>query len=129
MMDPISDLLARLHNAYLANKTVMVAPFSKMSQSIAEILVNEGYAEKVEIVGEIPKKAVQIELRYVHTQPAISGIKRLSRPGRRLYSVARDIPKTLGGYGITILSTSKGIMTGSQAKQSNLGGELICQVW
>lgn len=129
MTDLISDLLARLHNAYLAKKNFVEVPFSNMSSAISEILAKEGYVSKIEIVGELPKKTIKIELRYIHAQSAMSGVKRLSRPGRRLYTIAKDIPKTLGGYGITILSTSKGVMTGNQARQDNLGGELVCQVW
>jgi len=113
----------------MARKSVVEVPFSKMALAIFDILSKEGYVSKVETVGELPKKSIKIELRYVSSVPAVSGFKRLSKPGRRLYSVAKNIPKTLGGYGITILSTNKGIMTGQQAKKSNFGGELICQVW
>ncbi len=127
--DPISDLLARVRNGYLAGKSSLSLPFSRINFSILEILSKEGYLDKVETTGELPTKEIVVALKYIGGSPALSGIKRLSKPGRRLYSVVKDIPKTLGGYGITILSTNKGLLTDKDAKKSNQGGELICQVW
>lgn len=127
--DPISDLLARLRNAYLANKDYFSAPFSRINYAILEIFKQEGYISSLEVQDQSRFKSILIGLRYIQSTPALSGVKRLSKPGRRLYSVASDVPKTLGGYGITVLSTNKGLMTDKQAKQKNLGGELICQVW
>lgn len=127
--DPISDLLARVRNGYMAGQEILSLPFSRINLGILEILTKEGYLDQVEVSGELPSKQISVTLKYVKGTPALSGIKRLSKPGRRLYSVVKDIPKTLGGYGITILSTNKGLMTDKQAKKSNQGGELICQVW
>lgn len=127
--DPISDLLARLHNAYLAKKDSLIVTFSRVNYAILEILKEEGYISSLKMQDQQQVKSIIIELKYIQATPALSGVKRLSKPGRRLYSVASDIPKTLGGYGITVLSTNKGLMTDKQAKQKNLGGELICQVW
>lgn len=127
--DPISDLLARLRNAYTAKKDSITLPFSKMNFAILEILHKEGYISALTTDDKSQFKQIVADLRYQQASPALSGIKRLSKPGRRLYSVVADIPKTLGGYGITILSTNQGLMTDKQAKQKNLGGELICQVW
>ncbi len=129
MTDRISDLLARVKNGFLAHHDEVLLPSSKLLKAVADILCQEGYLEKVEVVGDKPKQELKLTLRYVNEQPALSVVKRLSKPGRRLYCPAKDIPKTLGGYGITIISTSKGILTDKQAKTQNVGGELIAQVW
>lgn len=127
--DSISDLLARLKNAYLAKKEEISVPFSKMNLAILEILVKENYIEAVSGDDQGKFKRLVIKLKYINRSPAISGIKRLSKPGRRLYSTVKDVPKSLGGYGVTIISTNQGLLTDKQAKQKNVGGELICQIW
>lgn len=125
MHDPIADLLIRIKNAYLAGHEEVRVPFSKMKEAIAQLLLAEGYLEKVETI----ERELLLRLRYLQNQPSLSGIKQLSKPSRRLYSSAQQIPKALGGYGVTILSTNQGIMSDRDARKKNLGGELICQIW
>jgi small subunit ribosomal protein S8 len=132
MTDPIADLLIRIKNAHMARQQQLLVPFSKVKKNIAEILQQEGYLESVgvtDITTANPFMQIEIKLRYVGKLPAVTDVKRLSKPGRRLYAPAKDIPRALGGYGVTIVSTSKGIMTDKQARKQNIGGELICQVW
>lgn len=129
MMDPIGDLLIRIKNAYLADHEVVQVPFSKLKKAIVEIMIKEGYVESLTTIGVSPKQMIEITLKYSKSQPVMSGVKQLSKPSRRLYSSANTIPKSLGGYGITILSTNQGVMSDSEARKKNLGGELICQIW
>lgn len=127
--DPIADMITRIKNALLAQKSEVVIPYSKMKKSVAEILQQEGYIEAVKIneTGVFPELVVT--LKYRGKLPVVNDVKRLSKPGRRLYAPAKKIPRALGGYGITIISTSKGLMTDKQARKENIGGELLCQVW
>lgn len=104
-------------------------PHSKVKAAIAEILRDEGYITGFEVKPTVPQATIAIELKYVGKVPAITDVRRLSKPGRRHYASAREIPRALGGYGITIVSTSKGMMTDTRARQANSGGELVCQVW
>lgn len=104
-------------------------PDSKAKRAILAILLSEGYIESFTVVGEKPKQEIEVVLKYIQKQSAVSGVKRLSKPGRRLYVSAKEIPQTLAGYGLTILSTNKGVLTDSQARQQNVGGELICKIW
>lgn len=129
MTDPIADLIIQIKNSFMVGKGEIVVPYSKVKKSIAEILMNENYLESVEVVDGKPFAQIKIVLRYVGRVPAITDVKRLSKPGRRLYVGAKSIPRALGGYGITVLSTNKGIMTDKEARKQNLGGELLCQVW
>ncbi len=127
--DPIADIIIRIKNAHMAHHQSLEVPYSKMKRAIADILVEEGYITSVTIREAKPFNYLVIELKYIGKLPAINNVKRLSKPGRRLYSPVNKIPKTLGGYGVTILSTSKGVMTDNKARKANLGGELLCQVW
>ena len=129
MTDPIADFIIRIKNAHMARKTVVEAPFSKVKKSIADILVEEGYVSSVEIREEKPMNVLVLTLKYIGRQPAINEVKRLSKPGRRVYVPSDAVPRALGGYGITIVSTSKGVMTDTKAKKANVGGELLCQIW
>lgn len=129
MTDPISDLIIRIKNALMAGHGQVVLPHSKVKKAIADILAQEGYVAAVTVDETKDHAQLVIELKYVGKVPAITGVKRLSKPGRRLYAGTSNLPKTLGGYGITIISTNKGVMTDNQARQQNVGGELICQVW
>ena len=129
MSDPIADFLIRIKNAHLARHTKVSAPFSNMKKALADILVAEGYVGTVEIVADGVKSNIIVTLKYVGKLPAIHTVKRISKPGRRVYAAAKDLPKALGGYGITIVSTSKGVMTGESAKKENIGGEVLCQIW
>jgi small subunit ribosomal protein S8 len=126
--DPIGDMLIRIKNGYLARKDVVEVPYSKMKEEIAKILVKEGYLKKFKIEN-LKFKILKLELKYEGKRPAIEGVKRISKPGVRIYAKAGEIPKVKYGFGITIVSTSKGIMTDREAKKKNLGGEVICQVW
>ncbi|MCA9369680.1 MAG: 30S ribosomal protein S8 [Pseudomonadales bacterium] len=129
MTDPIADMLIRIKNGFLARHTKVSIPFSKAKKSIADILVAEGYLADVQIVHDGSFDTIQVTLQYKSDASVIHDVKRLSRPGRRLYAPSKSIPRALGGYGITIVSTSKGIMTDTAARKQNVGGELLCQVW
>ncbi len=129
MTDPISDLLIRLKNASRAGHEVVRLPYSKMKAQIAAILMEEGYLTTVEKVDGTPLATLELGLKYVGRSPAMSDVKLLSKPGRRLYTNVKDIPRTLGGYGVTIVSTNKGVLSDKSARQQNVGGELICQIW
>lgn len=128
--DPIGDMLARIKNGYLARKNVVEVPYSKMKEEIAKILVKEGYLERLKSKIQNSKfKVLELKLKYEGKRPAIEEVKRVSKPGVRIYAKAGEIPRVKYGLGITIVSTSKGIMTDKEAKKKNLGGEVICQVW
>lgn len=129
MTDPIADLLTRIRNGYGARADVVVVPYSIQKQKIAELLVNQGYLDSVEVVEHENRKQLNITLKYVGKQPAISTIQRISTPGRRVYSPSAAIKPVLAGNGIRIISTNKGIMIDKEAKKNNLGGEVICKVW
>ncbi|MBP7774426.1 30S ribosomal protein S8 [Candidatus Woesebacteria bacterium] len=129
MIDPVSDLIIRIKNAVLARKIEVRLPHSKMKQAVAEILAAEGYVTAVATEPAPVGKELVITLKYVGKQSFVTDVRRLSKPGRRLYSPATQIPKTLGGYGITIVSTNKGVMTDKEARKQNVGGELLCQIW
>tara|TARA_R110000850_G_scaffold258835_6_gene385578 strand:- start:1072 stop:1473 length:402 start_codon:yes stop_codon:yes gene_type:complete len=128
--DPISDFLTRFKNATMARKEEFNTPYSKIKEEIARILKEEGYLWSFEKVGEGPKAEIKAKPRYAAGQaPALKDLKRVSRPGLRRYVACDEIPKVLGGMGITILSTSKGIMAGHSARKQNIGGELLALVW
>ena len=129
MSDPISDFLTIIRNAYRAGKETCDTRFSKIHLSIAQILKDEGYIRSVEKVENDGKPCLRIELKYVDEVPALTGIKRVSRPGRRLYFQSRDIPRTLGGLGVGILTTSRGILKDRDARREKVGGEMICAIW
>lgn len=127
--DPISDMLTRIRNAISAQKQELVLPYSKFKHNLAKVLLAEGFVSGVnELPGKI--KSLQINLKYTPSgQPVISGVKRVSTPGQRIYLPVQKIPRVNGGFGITIVSTSKGLLTDKQARKDKVGGELICQVW
>ncbi len=127
--DPISDMLTRIRNALGASKQDLVMPYSKFKHSLAQVLLEEGFIAGVnELPGRI--KMLQINLKYDQTgNPVISGVKRVSTPGQRIYMPVTKIPRTNGGFGITIVSTSKGLVTDKRARKDRIGGEVICQVW
>ncbi len=128
--DSIGDFLTIIRNASRAGKESCSANYSKVREGIANILKEEGYINAVEITGEkVAEKQVKITLRYVDGVPALTEIERISKPGRRLYNEYRDIPRVIGGMGICILTTSKGIMKDSDCRAKKAGGELICKVW
>jgi small subunit ribosomal protein S8 len=129
MTDPIADMLTRIRNAYLARIDSLTVPYSRIKEKIVNILNSEGYIDSFNISGNKTKKIIELNLKYKKDLPAIDGIERVSKPGRRIYVSAYRIPNVLGGYGTTIISTNQGIMTGKEAKNKKVGGELICKIW
>ena len=135
MNDPISDMLTRIRNAVLAGHGTVALPSSKIKAAIAQILKDEGYVGGYDVVdGKINgQKVLRIQLKYVgerrSRRPVITGLERVSRPGRRVYTGKSEIPWVLSGMGIAIVSTPKGVMTGQRARQLGVGGEILCKVW
>jgi small subunit ribosomal protein S8 len=128
--DPIADMLTRIRNAIMAHHDSVLVPASKMKLSIARILKDEGFIADYEVTKDKPHRAIRINLRYLgEKQPAIAGLKRVSKPGLRVYVEKKEIPRVYGGMGIAIISTSKGLKTGQQAWRQGSGGELLCYVW
>lgn len=127
--DPISDFLTRFKNATMAQKEDFSAPYSKVKEEIARILKEEGYLWSYQKVGEGVKAEIKVKPRYLGQTAALKNLKRVSRPGLRRYVGCEEIPKVLGGMGIAIVSTSKGIMAGHTARKQNIGGELLALVW
>jgi small subunit ribosomal protein S8 len=127
--DPISDMLTRIRNAIMVRHDSVLIPASKIKLSIAKILKEEGFISDYEVVKGKPHQSIKIQLRYLDNKPAISGLKRMSKPGLRVYVQKKEIPRVYGGLGIAILSTSKGLKTGQQAWRQGSGGELLCYVW
>jgi small subunit ribosomal protein S8 len=128
--DPIADMLTRIRNALMVRHNDVLIPPSKMKLSIARILKEEGFITDYEVVRDKPHRAIKIYLKYLgDNQPAISGLKRVSKPGLRVYVQKREIPRVYSGLGIAIISTSQGIRTGQQAWRQGAGGELLCYVW
>ncbi len=133
--DPIADMLTRIRNAQMAGHATVAMPSSNIKKEIARILKEEGFIEDYEVVeGEKPSQiTLQIKIKYAgerrSRKPVITGIERVSRPGRRVYTRHDEIPWVLSGMGISILSTPKGVMTGQRARQEGVGGEILCKVW
>ena len=123
--DPIADMLTRIRNAHLALHKEVSVPRSKMKEAMASILKQEGYVEDV----TVDDRNITIALKYVKGRPAITGLKRISKPGRRVYVGAHQIPRVQNGLGICILSTSRGVLDGMTAHADKTGGELLCEVW
>jgi len=132
--DPIADMLTRVRNALMAGQTTVIVPSSKIKVAIAEILKSEGYIDGFsEDQGDPVHQVIRIKLKYVgerrERRPVISGLERVSKPGRRVYANKKEIPWVRSGIGIAILSTPKGVMTGQRARQLGVGGEVLCKVW
>jgi small subunit ribosomal protein S8 len=128
--DPIADMLTRVRNALKARFQKVDVPASKLKTELARILKDEGYILNYKIVDDGNHKAIRVYLKYTAAnQPVISHIERVSRPGCRVYVGSTDIPKVLGGLGVNILTTPKGVMTGKSARKEGVGGELLCQIW
>ena len=125
MTDPIADMLTRIRNAHLALHKEVSVPRSKMKEAIAAILKQEGYVEDV----TVEDRSITIQLKYHQGKPAILGLKRMSKPGRRVYVSFRGIPRVQNGLGICILSTSRGVLDGVSAQEARVGGELLCEIW
>ena len=129
MVDPISDMLTRIRNASRALLPVVDLPYSRMKESIAHILKKEGYVADVAVEGKTTTKTLKLKLKFEGKKGVIEGLRRVSTPGLRRYVAATEIPRVRGGLGISIVSTSQGIMSGNQARKNNVGGELVCYVW
>jgi len=131
MSDPIADMLTRIRNANTAKHDTVDVPASKMKTAIADILLNEGFIKSYKLVENGAFQNIHIELKYGadKNEKVISGLKRISKPGLRVYANTQDIPKVLGGLGIAILSTNKGVITDKEARKAGVGGEVLCFVW
>ncbi len=132
MTDPIADMLTRIRNANSAMKQEVIMPSSKLKVALADVLLKEGYIAGFEVLseGNFKDNVLKIQIKYSKSrQKTINGIKRVSKPGLRIYASADKIPRVLGGLGSAIISTSQGLMTDKQARQKHVGGEVICHVW
>ena len=129
MTDPIADYLTRIRNAYLAGNKVVEIPSSKMKKAIAEILLEEGYIKNFQIINDGLQGIIRVTLKYNGTEKAIAGLRRVSKPGLRVYAGADELPRVLRGLGIAIVSTSKGVMTDKAARAAHIGGEVLAFVW
>ena len=129
--DPIADMLTRIRNAQIAKHDALVLPASNAKKAIAKILLNEGYVKSVDFIDDGPQGSIKITLKYVNgkQQPVIAGLKRISKPGLRVYAGADELPRVLRGLGVAIVSTSKGIMTDKAARAAHVGGEVLAFVW
>lgn len=128
MHDPVADMLTRIRNAQSVRMKSVTMPASKVKLAIAQVLRDEGYIEDVRVLGEGPKKTLEIDLKYVQGRGVIDMLERVSKPGRRLYRAATEMPRVRNGLGIAIVSTSKGVMSDVQARREGHGGEVICIV-
>ena len=127
--DVIADMLTRIRNANNAKHETVDIPASNMKKAIAEILVNEGYVKSYQLIEDGKQGVIRVTLKYAGKQKVIHGLRRISKPGLRIYSNCEDMPKVMNGLGIAIVSTSKGIMTDKQARKENVGGEVLAFVW
>ena len=130
MTDPIADMLTRIRNAVMARRDTVEMPSSTMKVAIARVLKDEGFVREVRVLEDRPFKMLRVDLSYTgKKEPVLTGLKRISKPGLRVYTKAAAIPRVYGGLGLAIISTPKGVMSGQQARRQNLGGEVICHVW
>jgi small subunit ribosomal protein S8 len=130
MTDPIADMLTRIRNANMAYQDEVAIPRSRLKEEIARVLEREGYVSTFRVEGEPPKQRIVIEMKYgPERERTISGLRRVSRPGRRVFANRERLPRVLGGLGVAILSTSQGLMTDRQAARNGVGGEVLCYVW
>ena len=129
LTDPIADILTRIRNGNMAKHTEVKVPFSKIKESMANILKNEGYITGYEIKEEGNIRDIVVTLKYMDGDAVIKGLKRISKPGRRVYTSVESLPKVLGGLGIAIVSTPKGVITDKECRKHSVGGEVLCYVW
>jgi len=128
--DPIADMLTRIRNAQVAKHDSVVLPASNAKKAIAKILLSEGYVKNVDFINDGPQGSIKITLKYVGSkQPVIAGLKKISKPGLRVYAKSGELPKVLGGLGVAIISTSKGVMTDKEARKQMIGGEVLAYIW
>jgi len=129
MNDPLGDLLSRIRNAQMRNKGKVVSPNSRLRESVLEVLKTEGYIRGYAVVEKDGRKEIEIELKYFDGEPVIREIERVSKPGRRVYTSVRNMPRINNGLGVTIVSTPKGVMADHDARDANVGGEILCTVF
>lgn len=130
MTDPIADMLTRIRNALVVKHEVVEMPASKMKKAIADILAQEGLIKGYKVIEDDVQGLIKLTLKYGHNgERVISGLKRISKPGLRVYAKKDEVPKVLGGLGLAIISTSKGVMTDKQARKEGVGGEVLCYIW
>ncbi len=129
MTDPVADMLTRIRNAVLARHTRVTIPASNMKLALARILKEEGYIKDYEVVKDNPQGTIRLTLRYVDRKPVLTQLKRVSKPGLRVYTGRDEIPRVRGGLGISVISTPRGLMTGRKAYQLGMGGEVVCYIW
>ena len=127
--DPIADFLTRIRNASNARKPRVDIPSSNMKRSLAEILKSQSFIKDYSIVKDKKQDILRVELKYVNESPAINGLKRISKPGLRVYKNSEDLPKVLNGLGVAIISTPKGLLTDKDARTQSVGGEIVCYIW
>lgn len=127
--DPIADMCTRIRNAVRREKEEVDVPFSKLKSAIAKVLKKEGYIAEYKAEAVEGHNVLRLKLKYAKKKPAIVGIKRISSPGKRTYRAATEMPRVLGGMGISIVTTSRGLMAGHDARKANVGGEILCEVW
>jgi small subunit ribosomal protein S8 len=127
--DPIADMLTRIRNGLIARHDSVLVPASKPKVAIAKLLKDEGFVKDYSVVKGKPERMIKIQLKYIDKAPVLSGLERVSKPGLRVYVAKDEISRVYGGMGISLISTSQGIMTGRQAWQKGLGGELLCNIW
>lgn len=127
--DPIADLLTRIRNANMVNHQSVEIPASKLKVELVKLLKEEGYIADYKLVDKDAFKVINVELKYIGNKPVIRGLQRVSTPGLRAYSKAKNLPRVFGGLGVAIVSTSKGLMTDKAARKNNIGGEILCYVW
>ena len=129
MNDPVGDLLTRIRNAQMRNKSKVTSPSSKLRESLLEVLKNEGYIRGYAVVEKDGRSELEIELKYFDVEPVIREIERVSKPGRRVYTSVKNMPRINNGLGVTIVSTPKGVMADHDARDANVGGEILCTVF
>lgn len=129
MTDPIADFLTRLRNASMVQKAEVTMPHSRLVLDLAKVLAREGFLVSVDTRGQGYKKEIIVEVRYINEHPSFENLKRISKPGRRVYRQVKSLRPVKSGYGISVLSTPKGILTDKEAKEQNVGGEVLCEVW
>ena len=129
MVDPIADMLNRLKNAQAVQKETAEVPFSRIKYALAKILERNGYIKSAETKGKKTRRIIEIGLVYEHGSPRIVGVKRVSKPGQRVYAAWSDVKKVKGGQGMAVLSTSRGLFSGKDARKERVGGEILCEIW
>ena len=129
MQFPLADMFCRIRNGQMAKKASIAMPSSKLKVSVAKILKDEGFIQNYKVQDDTKQGSIRILLRYVDGNPVITGLKQVSKPGRRIYVNKTKVPRVIGGLGVSIVSTSRGIMTGEQSHKQGVGGEILCEIW